>query len=108
MLPLNQCTLSSISATYDQFVKFDFYEMDGVDATRRFIIIDIRNWKLDPTGLWVSYSEGQMTADPFGNRLIAKVLCNYQMSLYRVASLFHIITLYAIKSCALVLYQPGL
>ena len=76
-----------ILATFDQFLKFDIYELDGVEATRRFIVIDICNWKHDQTGLWVTYSEGQLTADPFGNRLIATVLCNYQMGHY-VASVF--------------------
>ena len=73
--------LPLIIATYDQFVKFDFYELDGVDARRRFIIIHVYNVKLDhKINLFVTYSEGQLTADPIGNGLIATVLCNYDMS----------------------------
>jgi hypothetical protein len=101
---LDQRVLSLISATYDQFVKFDFYELEGVDAGREFIIIDIRNWKVDhEINLWVTYSEGQLTADQFGNRLIAKVVCKYanesSCSIWFLNFLFYINKSLVIKPC---------
>ena len=58
--------LSLILATYDQYVKFDIYQLDGDDSRREFIILHIYNVKLDhKTNRLGYYSEGQLTADRF-------------------------------------------
>ena len=71
--------LSLILDTYDQYVRFDSYELEGDDSGREFKIIHIYNWKEDhEINRFVTYSEGQFTADPFGNRLIATVIVYYE------------------------------
>ena len=58
--------------TQFQYVKSDYYKIDQASDERLFIIIHVWNAKTDVYP-WIWYSQGQLTADQSGVRLIATV-----------------------------------
>lgn len=57
----------------DEFAIFDVYELPDESENRYFVITHIHNKILDGVYLKYIYSQGQLTAAPSGNKVIATV-----------------------------------
>lgn len=59
-------------------MKSDLYEIDWATDGRLFIIIHVWNLNME-VNPWKHYSQGQLTTDPSGVKLIATVMSHYHI-----------------------------